>query len=128
MISNMSSIIEQLFEFISNDKVKFNRKNNIDKYLIITEKKFDVIISYEYFDNIWNLYITYNKSSELDDINYSQYVQISGKKEFYKKQDAFIRNKVGVIKYIMNSRNLHEVYLEYFSLYIKNNLEILNEK
>ena len=126
MVGNIVALINSSFKSVF-DSFLVNKtcKNNIDYYHIITNKPFNLIISYEYNDKIWNLYVTYNKNNELEQVDYSEIKSLSGKKEFYKTQNEYIKNQVGFIKYIFNSTDANEYYLQFFAQYVKENMEDL---
>jgi|GEM_PF-3180515 len=126
MVGNVVNLIYSSFKSVF-DSIQVNKtcENNIDYYHIITNKPFNLIISYEYYDKIWNLYVTYNKNNEIEQVDFSEMKSLSGRKEFYKAQNKYIKNHVGFIKYIFNSRDADEFYLQFFAQYVKENMEDL---
>lgn len=122
MVINDVSQIQKYFYFISKDREVYKtHRTGIEYYLIVTKENFNIIISYEYIDNIWNLYITFNKSEELESINYNEYISLSGKKLFYTTQNKFLRKRIGFLRSIFTSRKEDSLFIEFFAKYIKEN-------
>jgi hypothetical protein len=127
MVINEVSQIQKYFYFISkNREVYKTHRAGIEYYLIVTEENFNVVVSYEYADNKWNLYITFNKSEELESISYNEYISLSGKKQFYTIQNKFLRKKVGLLRSIFTSRKEDSLFIEFFAKYIKENMNYIS--
>lgn len=127
MVNDTTSMIGRIFNPILNHvEVIHSQKNHVDYYHIITEQQFNLIISFEHGDKKWNLYITYDKKNELNLIDYSSYKSLSGLKTFYKLQNKYVIRKAGFLKYILN-KIANRYYLEFFGIYVKDNLEKLSK-
>jgi hypothetical protein len=126
MVDKVVDLIETKFGNIFDSiVVKKTCKNNIDYYHIMTNKPFNLVVSYEYNDNIWNLYATYNKNSSIEEIELSELESLSGKHGFYKAQNKYVIKQIGFIKYILNSRGAYEHYIQFFAKYVRENIEYL---